>query len=84
MAALNIRLRSDGQDFPQLMSFQATRNHIQPRGDDERDLATALALNGGDTRVVMCEFIVSNLNRRVSARHVPLTLEVLDSNTQYT
>jgi hypothetical protein len=55
--AVNMRLRFSEAGLPTLLTFVATRPGVQPKSDDERPLATQVALAGREARVICCEFI---------------------------
>jgi hypothetical protein len=56
--AINLRLHLDAPGFPSIVPFVATRDAVKPKdGSAGREMATAIVMQGRETRLICCEFI---------------------------
>ena len=73
--AINVRLRLDTPGFPSIVPFVATRDGVKPE-DTGRKMATSIVIQGRETRLVCCEFILEPFDVVLAGPiSVPVTVE---------
>lgn len=79
--ASNLKLRLATPGLPEVVHFVATRPGVQPRSNDERPMATQMALGARESRVICCEFIErGSSGPRLSEG--PMSVEVVATETR--
>lgn len=77
---LKLQLRTPG--LPEVVDFIATRPGVQPRSNDDRPMATQVALAGREARVICCEFIESvSSGSRLAEGTLPVTVVAIEHRT---
>lgn len=80
--ASNLKLRLTTPGLPEVVHFVATRPGVQPKSDDERPLATQMALAARESRVICCEFIERGASApRLAEGAIPVELVATETRT---
>jgi hypothetical protein len=80
--ASNLKLLLNTPGLPEVVDFVATRPGVQPQADDNRPMATQVALAGREARVICCEFIeTGSSGSRLREGTVPVTVAAIEHRT---